>query len=82
MPRSILKIAILSVYLWQRAVELVNGVHHIQQHVVADHKFTLQSKNILKHPELLATEKYHSNATTQVTAFNCRLKSLKYKFKE
>lgn len=31
----------LSVYLWQRAVELVNGMHHIQQHVVANHKFSL-----------------------------------------
>lgn len=28
-------------YLWQRAVELMDGVHHIQQHVVANHKFTL-----------------------------------------
>lgn len=33
------------VYLGQRAVELMNGVHHIQQHVVADHKFTLCNRN-------------------------------------
>ena len=29
------------VYLWQREVELLDGVHHIQQHVVANHEFTL-----------------------------------------
>lgn len=28
-------------YLRQRAVKLVNGVHHIQEHVVANYKFTL-----------------------------------------
>lgn len=28
-------------HLWQRTVELVDGVHHIQQHVVADNKFPL-----------------------------------------
>lgn len=38
---SIFRIPILSLYLWQRAVELVDGVHHIQQHVVANHKFSL-----------------------------------------
>lgn len=41
-PSSVSIIAILSLYLWQRAVELVNGVHHIQQHVVANHEFTLR----------------------------------------
>lgn len=34
-------LSMLSVYLWKRAVELVDGVHYIQQHVVANHKFTL-----------------------------------------
>ena len=38
---SIFKIFILRVYLWKGAVELVDGVHHVQEHVVANHKFAL-----------------------------------------
>lgn len=29
------------VHLWQRTVELVDGVHHVQQHVVANNEFPL-----------------------------------------
>lgn len=39
----------LILHLRQRTVELVDGVHHIQQHVVADHKFPLHvRRNRLK----------------------------------
>lgn len=30
-------------YLWQGAVELMDSVHYIQQHVVTDHRFSLRS---------------------------------------
>lgn len=41
-----------SSYLWQRAVELMDGVHHVQQHVVTDHQLGLWSRRTCHHQEI------------------------------
>lgn len=48
---SIFTIILLTAHLWERTVELVDGVHDIQKHVVADNKFPLHGRRKNKKKE-------------------------------